>query len=105
MDTFRQWWQIAWVQPLHIQIGKASGFVFHGEFADTFAFIPDECVILQGDDISLDEQKYFVSGWARKNLLLNTAETLGSRLFPLRPVWSKDTPGVTEFLKRLSHLR
>jgi len=93
------------MSPLHLSLAGVSGYLFTGPLAGTFAFIPADCVTETIDGHwKIDEGKYLVSGWSRKNYLLNRIDTAGSNLFGETPLFDPATPGLAEFVERLKRV-
>ena len=93
------------MDPLRVDLATVSGYLFTGPVPGSFAFVPAECT-MRGPfrEIKIDNEKYFVSGWSRKNYLLNRVDTAGSTLFGEMPIFDDATPGLTEFLERLRRI-
>ena len=93
------------MSPLHLSLATVSGYLFTGPLPGTFAFVPADCVTQTGSgEWKIDEGKYLVSGWSRKNYLLNRVDTAGSTLFGESPMSDPATPGLADFIERLRQL-
>lgn len=93
------------MSPLQLKIFGLSGYLFTGPVRGTFAFVPLDCVSESASgELKIDDGKYLVSGWSRKNYLLNQVETSGNTLFGQDPIFDPDTPGLNDFIIRLERV-
>lgn len=79
------------------------GFIFEGEFPQTYCFVPIECLDSEGDIIRLAEVEYVRTGWAERNMRFNDAGE-GHHLFPnaQRMISDFENDPVRTFLHRLA---
>jgi len=92
------------MNPLAITIRNEPGFLFEGGCPGTYAFVPMECVTMEGDgSFSIDKIRYFKKRWAGRNRRFNHLDASGSRLFPDegKPVCNTDASGLAAFLDHL----
>lgn len=90
------------MDPLSVDLGYVSGYLFTGPAPGSFAFVPESCIerTVTGE-LRINSEAYFISGWSRKNYLLNRVDTSGSTLFGEVPIYDKATPGLAEYVQRL----
>ena len=93
------------MDPVLVNLAAVSGYIFTGPVPGSFAFVPHDCVSSDtAGNLMINDEKYFVSGWSRKNLLFNQVEVSGSTLFGQIPVCDPDMPGLAHFVARLKRL-
>jgi hypothetical protein len=93
------------MKPIVIAIRGEYGFLFEGTYPRTYAFVPEDCVILQEDgSIRIDKMNYIRRQWAIRNMRFNSVDKVGTHLFPneRKLVLKCDAP---EFVEFLDHLR
>ncbi|HEY4300028.1 MAG TPA: hypothetical protein VGM73_04080 [Candidatus Didemnitutus sp.] len=85
-----------------ISVAGRSGRLFEGEFPETYCFVPQECILEDGESVRLEELDYVVSGWDVRNMRFNQSGE-GEHLFPdiHRPVNDLGSEGVRVFLDRI----
>lgn len=89
-----------------VTAGGRRGQIFEGEVAETFCFVPQDCIIGDGDDAYVAELDYMRTGWDVRNMRFNDA-AYGEHLFPNshRPVTDLNTVPVRVFLNRIKTVR
>ena len=88
-----------------ITIAGRPGCVFEGELPDTFCFVPEDCIIAEGNSLRVAEGDYIRSRWDVRNVRSNDAAE-GQHLFPNaeRPLADLNGEPVRIFLRRISGL-
>jgi hypothetical protein len=89
-----------------VMIGGRPGQIFEGEVAETFCFVPQECILGDGDDLHVAEIDYVRTGWDVRNMRFNDS-AYGEHLFPdsHRPVSDLNSLPVRIFLNRIKMVR
>ena len=89
-----------------VTAGGRSGQIFEGEVAETFCFVPQDCITGEGDDVHVAELDYMRTGWDVRNMRFNDAAD-GEHLFPdaHRPVSDLNAAPVRMFLDRIKIVR
>src|ERR1019366_7847306 len=54
-----------------ITICGRSGFIFEGEIPQTYCFVPEECLLPDGDGVRIAEGDYIRSRWDVRNMRCN----------------------------------
>jgi len=91
------------MQTSIITVDGRKGCVFEGELPHTFCFVPEECIIAEGDSLRVAEGDYIRSHWDVRNMRNNDAGE-GQHLFPnaMRPLSDLNDEPVRIFLRRIA---
>ncbi len=86
-----------------ITIDGRTGCIFEGEIPETFCFVPEECIIAEGENVRVAEGDYIRGRWDVRNMRFNDAGE-GQHLFPnaQRPLVDLNGAPVGIFLRRIA---
>lgn len=89
-----------------ITIDGRTGRVFEGEIPETYCFVPEECIIADGDTLRVAEGDYIRGHWDVRNMRCNETSE-GQHLFPnsQRPIAKLDDTQVRIFLRRVGRVQ
>ena len=89
-----------------ITIDGRTGRVFEGEIPETYCFVPEECIIADGDTLRVAEGDYIRGHWDVRNMRSNETSE-GQHLFPnsQRPVVEFGGNQVRIFLRRIGRVQ
>ena len=85
-----------------ITVGGRTGLIFEGEMPETYCFVPEDCIVAEGDTLRIAEGDYVRSGWDVRNMRFNDSGA-GQHLFPdpQRPVGDLGGELVRNFVCRI----
>jgi len=89
-----------------VTVGGRPGCIFEGQVPETFCFVPQDFIAVEGSDVQVAEGEYVRSGWDVRNMRFNQSSS-GEHLFPdvRRPVGDLESESVRMFLQRISLVR
>ncbi len=88
-----------------VTVRNQRGLVFKGRGIESYCFVPWDCIRVAADmRLSIDEIRYFRSGWSIRNMRAVNGESGGILLFPEadRLVSDLAAPAARQFLRRIS---
>jgi len=89
-----------------ITIDGRTGRVFEGEIPETYCFVPEDCIIAEGDNVRVAEGDYIRGRWDVRNMRYNETSE-GQHLFPnsQRPIVEFTGNQVRIFLSRMGRVQ
>ena len=88
-----------------VKVKDQAGYIFISSAGESPCFVPEDCVMInEAGRVSVDELKYFCSGWSVRNGRWSDADSGATFLFPeqSRLVHNCESPQVQKFLTRIA---